>query len=223
MKPGIWVLFVVLVSTGPGAAYVRGETIHLPEVMTPAEQRTCGIPRLRPAERRALELWLTRYTARLKAFRWGPPRSQGDWGGTSPGSPRPGNPPPGAPVPGGPPPGQPPEGGPVPPTGSPGAPHHSAGARDPRPPVGADKPAGRAPGAGTAHSIDQVEPGGAVVILEDGSRWEIAASDQETTRLWLPATHVRLVMGGGGVSRFPCTLINTDDNEQAFARYLGRE
>jgi hypothetical protein len=58
------------------------------------------------------------------------------------------------------------------------------------------------------HWIQSVSSDGAIVILEDGSVWEINPSDQVDTALWLPITNI-----------VACDdkLIDTDDNEIAEA------
>lgn len=190
--------------------------LNLSQVMTPSEQKLCGVTRLRPSERQALQLWLTRYTARVRALAMSQSGMPKEWGGPAPGGPGPVEPPAG----------QPPLGGrsPATPPARPGPPPiRPISPRQPGTGPTENPPTDSGTTIGEAHSIDQVEPGGAVVILDDGSRWEIAPADQEITRLWLPATHVKLVMGGTGGSGFPCTLVNTDDNEKAIARYRGRE
>lgn len=58
------------------------------------------------------------------------------------------------------------------------------------------------------HWVKSVSSDGAIVILEDGSVWEIDPSDQADTALWLPTTNI-----------VACDdkLIDTDDNEIAEA------
>ena len=63
-------------------------------------------------------------------------------------------------------------------------------------------------GCEDGHWIQSVSSDGAIVILEDGSVWEIDPSDQVDTALWLPTTNI-----------VACDdkLIDTDDNEIAEA------
>lgn len=58
------------------------------------------------------------------------------------------------------------------------------------------------------HWVQSVSSDGAIVILEDGSVWEIDPADQVDTALWLPTTNI-----------VACDdkLIDTDDNEIAGA------
>lgn len=58
------------------------------------------------------------------------------------------------------------------------------------------------------HWVQSVSSDGAIVILEDGSVWEIDPTDRVDTALWLPTTNI-----------VACDdkLINTDDNEIAEA------
>jgi hypothetical protein len=56
--------------------------------------------------------------------------------------------------------------------------------------------------------VDSVSNNGQIVKLEDGSIWEIDPLDTIDTMLWLPTTRV---------VTFSDNLINTDNNETAFA------
>lgn len=58
------------------------------------------------------------------------------------------------------------------------------------------------------HWVQSVSSDGAIVILEDGSVWEIDSADQVDTALWLSTTDI-----------VACDdkLIDTDDNEIAEA------
>lgn len=61
------------------------------------------------------------------------------------------------------------------------------------------------------HWIRSKSDDGAVVILEDGSVWEISSIDRIYTILWLPITDIVAC---------PDKLINTDDGEVVEARRL---
>jgi hypothetical protein len=61
----------------------------------------------------------------------------------------------------------------------------------------------------SGHWIDSNEQNGEIIILEDGSVWEI--SDTLDSFLWLPLTSITVC---------PYSLINTDDNEQVDAYRL---
>jgi hypothetical protein len=58
------------------------------------------------------------------------------------------------------------------------------------------------------HWVQSVSSDGAIIILEDGSVWEIDPVDRVDTALWLPTTNI-----------VACDdkLIDTDDNEIAEA------
>lgn len=58
------------------------------------------------------------------------------------------------------------------------------------------------------HWIESVHQNGKIVILEDGSVWEISSLDRINTALWLPIT---------SIVACPNKLINTDDGEKAEA------
>ena len=59
--------------------------------------------------------------------------------------------------------------------------------------------------------VNSVSDGGRIVILQDGSVWEIDPIDRIDTMLWLPTTDVIVCDD---------RLINTDDNETASGRRL---
>jgi hypothetical protein len=61
------------------------------------------------------------------------------------------------------------------------------------------------------HWVQSVSSDGAIVILEDGSVWEIDSVDRVDTALWLPTTNI-----------VACDdkLIDTDDNEIAEAKRI---
>lgn len=61
------------------------------------------------------------------------------------------------------------------------------------------------------HWVQSVSSDGAIVILEDGSVWEIDPQDRVDTALWLPTTNI-----------VACDdkLIDTDDNEIAEAKRI---
>jgi hypothetical protein len=60
----------------------------------------------------------------------------------------------------------------------------------------------------SGHWVDSVAADGQIVILEDGSVWQIEAGDEINTALWLPTTDITVCAG---------RLINTDDEEVAGA------
>lgn len=70
---------------------------------------------------------------------------------------------------------------------------------------------------GSGHWMKSKTDDGAIVILEDGSVWQIDPLDQIDTMLWLPMTEITVVEIIGGY-----LLINTDDGEKAHARLVGR-
>ena len=68
---------------------------------------------------------------------------------------------------------------------------------------------------GEGHWVQSKTDDGSIVILEDGSVWQIDPVDQIDTALWLPMTDITVVEVVGGY-----LLINTDDGEKAHARLL---
>jgi hypothetical protein len=58
------------------------------------------------------------------------------------------------------------------------------------------------------HWVQSVTGDGDIVVLEDGSVWQIQGGDQIDTALWLPTS---------SIVACPYKLINTDDGESADA------
>ncbi len=77
------------------------------------------------------------------------------------------------------------------------------------------------PGIGSKHWIQKVIDGGKLILLEDGSMWEISPIDIVTTCIWLPVSNISVMSGKDAV--YPYMLINTDDGETADAKYLGSD
>lgn len=92
---------------------------------------------------------------------------------------------------------------------------------------GAGKPVSSAPSAYTGtsggHWIKSKADNGGIIILEDGSMWEINSIDRIDTSLWLPISNVTVLKASSPVGDFKYTLINTDDGEKALAKYLGKQ
>lgn len=75
-------------------------------------------------------------------------------------------------------------------------------------------------GVGSRHWIREVCTGGGIIVLEDGSVWEISALDRITTMLWLPTSKIMVLENQRGI--FPYLLVNTDDGEKAEAKLIGQ-
>ncbi len=94
-----------------------------------------------------------------------------------------------------------------------------------------DKPATSGPvlpppaygGSSGDHWIRSKADNGAIVILEDGSMWEVNSIDRIYSSLWLPISNVRILKASSPVGDYKFTLINTDDGEKALAKYLGKQ
>lgn len=74
------------------------------------------------------------------------------------------------------------------------------------------------PGIGSGHWIQSVSGGGNIIILEDGSAWEVSPIDIIYSAIWLPVSNIAVVKDSGP---YPYKLINTDDGETVNAKYLG--
>lgn len=78
-------------------------------------------------------------------------------------------------------------------------------------------------GSSGGHWIKSKAANGAIIILEDGSMWEINSLDRIDTALWLPISDVTILKASSPVGEYKYTLINTDDGEKALAKYLGKQ
>ena len=82
--------------------------------------------------------------------------------------------------------------------------------------------AGGYAGLGSGHWVREKVDGGEIIILEDGSMWEISSIDRIYTRLWLRITNITVLEASDPVGPYRYWLINTDDGERVLAKYLGK-
>jgi hypothetical protein len=159
-------LFSALLVTAPSGLLGQGAppTLHIQQVMTPQEMQATGVAALTPAQREALDRWLTKYTLRVFKF------------------------------------------------------SKSQSGRAPS--VNSSGPYG---GVGSGHWIMSNDKDGAIITLEDGSIWQINTVDQVDTSLWLPVTDITVVRARSPIGDYQYELINTEDHEEALARYLGNQ
>jgi len=75
---------------------------------------------------------------------------------------------------------------------------------------------------GSGHWIQTVLEGGRVVILEDGSRWEVEPLNQSETILWAPTSPITVSEADSPLGDFRYILTNTEDTKSVQAKYLGR-
>jgi hypothetical protein len=78
-------------------------------------------------------------------------------------------------------------------------------------------------GGSSGHWIQENIDSGKLIILEDGSIWEIDPLEQIDAMLWLPISEITVVTSGSGSPGYEYLLINTDDNEKAHAKLIGRK
>ena len=83
------------------------------------------------------------------------------------------------------------------------------------------EPAAVYTGLGGGHLIETVSPDGRYVTLEDRSRWEIHPRERFQTAEWQPLAGAT-VRNTPGEDGYLYTIVNTDDDEGALAKYLGR-
>jgi hypothetical protein len=76
-------------------------------------------------------------------------------------------------------------------------------------------------GGGSGHWIQENIDSGSIILLEDGSLWQVDPMDKIDAMLWLPISNITIVTSSSGSPGYEYLLINTDDNEKAHAKYLG--
>ena len=78
-------------------------------------------------------------------------------------------------------------------------------------------------GVGGGHWVKENVGNGTYMILEDGSLWQIDPFDKIDAMLWLPISDVTVLESSSGSPGYDYLLVNTDDGEQAHAKYMGRQ
>ena len=75
---------------------------------------------------------------------------------------------------------------------------------------------------GGGHWIKENVGQGSLMILEDGTLWQIDPMDKIDAMLWLPISTIAVVRSASGSPGYDYLLVNTDDDEKAHAKYMGR-
>lgn len=73
---------------------------------------------------------------------------------------------------------------------------------------------------GSGHYIRRVDEDGRVVVLEDGSRWEVDPAVRFKAKEWRP--EALITVRRAPVDGYGYDLTNTDVDEGVFVNYLGR-
>lgn len=160
-------IMVAAVLIGVSSVYASGQKsaprLRIDRFMTTEEMQATGIAQLTPAQREALDEWLTSYTLRVIRA-----SLTSKLGGASTGN------------------------GPA--------------------VYGA---------VGSGHWISSNDSDGAIITLEDGSMWQINSVDQPDTSLWLPITDITVAHAASPIGAYNYDLIDTEDHEEALAKYIG--
>ena len=78
-------------------------------------------------------------------------------------------------------------------------------------------------GVGGKHWVKKNIDSGTMMLLEDGSLWEIDPFDKINAMLWLPISNITVIESSSGTPGYDYFLINTDDGEKAHAKYIGKQ
>jgi|GEM_PF-1960584 hypothetical protein len=84
----------------------------------------------------------------------------------------------------------------------------------------------KAPGyssLGEEHAIKENIDRGSMILLDDGSLWEVDPLERLDASLWLKLSSVRVLESQKGSIGYPYILINTDDGEKAHAKFMGKK
>ena len=78
-------------------------------------------------------------------------------------------------------------------------------------------------GVGGDHWVRKNVDQGRFIVLEDNSLWAVDPLNRVDAMLWLPISDITVLESATGSPGYNYLLINTDDGEQAHAKYLGRQ
>jgi hypothetical protein len=73
---------------------------------------------------------------------------------------------------------------------------------------------------GTGHWVKKVMDNGNMVVLEDGSIWDVASGDAAISANWLTSTPISVGVGKG---KYPYQLIDVAASKAVQARYVGQK
>jgi hypothetical protein len=76
---------------------------------------------------------------------------------------------------------------------------------------------------GKGHWIQSTSSGGVMIMLEDGSIWEVNTVDRVDTMLWLPVNNITVLRATCPVADYKYLLMNTEDGKNALAKYIGKK
>jgi hypothetical protein len=85
--------------------------------------------------------------------------------------------------------------------------------------VGDSSSGGPYSGAGEEHSQETNSSDGAIIVLEDGSVWEVDSADQATASIWTDTTSITVSDEESAPGTY--TLDDTEDHESVTATYIG--
>jgi len=78
-------------------------------------------------------------------------------------------------------------------------------------------------GVGGGHWLKKNVDSGTYMVLEDGTLWAIDPLDKIDAMLWLPISNITVIESSSGSPGYDYLLINTDDDEKAHAKYMGKQ
>tara|TARA_B100000029_G_C17193422_1_gene821545 strand:- start:52 stop:384 length:333 start_codon:yes stop_codon:yes gene_type:complete len=73
---------------------------------------------------------------------------------------------------------------------------------------------------GMGHQVSEVKNNGKLLLLKDGSLWEIHPLYSRNTVLWLPQADINVEYHKAPIGDFKYLITNSNDNEIALAKLL---
>jgi hypothetical protein len=77
-------------------------------------------------------------------------------------------------------------------------------------------------GIGSAHWLMKVSGGGRLVLLEDGSLWEVQATDRIYTGIWSPTASITVTAARTPSGDYKYALFNKDHGDTVMAKFMGK-
>ena len=60
-----------------------------------------------------------------------------------------------------------------------------------------------------------------ILVLDDGSMWEITSAGRERTKWWIRFSNIEMHYSNSNSGAYPCVLFNTSYGEKVSAKFMG--
>ena len=75
------------------------------------------------------------------------------------------------------------------------------------------------PDTACEHWIKSIMDSGMIIVLEDGSMWEISSLSLKYAKFWLPRSKIKVI---NNIENYSYKLLNINENQCVDAKYLGK-